>query len=499
MGQAVERSARTDVLIASLILAFTAVPTHVRPFSLESLVGVFGFDAADAVENVLGYIPLGIALRQHGPFRGIVFAGILSLVAETIQIFCVSRDPQAVDVATNVLGAGLGIWLAGRWNLLPERIAVTGTLAAASAAIAIAFVASGATVTAESVANQLAGWWEAPPWMTTNPRGALSNGTLEAYWSFDRLEDGMIADASVGHLNGRVVNSPVLAPGVLGSSILLNGTQWVDFGAPTALRLSGSMTLSAWIRPTDFPSDDAAIISSLAPGDHGYQLDLTVDQGPRTIGFKVKDGSGHLMARYGRTPIAVDRWYHVAGVYDASARTLDVYLNGRRDSGCLLGTVADHQEPSGGHVLVGARPQLTGYEYIGDIDDVRIQSRSLQPLEIEEEVAQAGYASEPATADDSTTSSAACAPVATEPPRIAGSLVSLGMLLVFACAGLVKRAAWLTAVSISICWMMGATASFWMSPAVALQPPWLPIIHLSLGAAIGLWVCARASTRRADS
>ena len=34
------------------------------------------------------------------------------------------------------------------------------------------------------------------PWMTTNPRGALSNGTLEAYWSFDRLEDGMIADAS---------------------------------------------------------------------------------------------------------------------------------------------------------------------------------------------------------------------------------------------------------------------------------------------------------------
>jgi hypothetical protein len=58
--------------------------------------------------------------------------------------------------------------------------------------------------------------------------------------------------------------------------------------------------------------------------DRGYQLDTTIDQGPRTIGFKLSDACGHLMARYGATPLALHTWYHVAGVYDAAAQTLDV-------------------------------------------------------------------------------------------------------------------------------------------------------------------------------
>ena len=44
------------------------------------------------------------------------------------------------------------------------------------------------------------------------------------------------------------------------------------------------------------------------------------------------------MARYGATPLVIGAWYHVrAGVYDAEARTLDVYLNGVLDDGFLVG------------------------------------------------------------------------------------------------------------------------------------------------------------------
>jgi hypothetical protein len=54
------------------------------------------------------------------------------------------------------------------------------------------------------------------------------------------------------------------------------------------------MTVTAWIKSTSSPIDDAAIVSSIAsPEDRsdspfaGYQLDTTVDKGPRTIGFKI--------------------------------------------------------------------------------------------------------------------------------------------------------------------------------------------------------------------
>jgi hypothetical protein len=33
----------------------------------------------------------------------------------------------------------------------------------------------------------------------------------------------------------------------------------------------------------------------------------------------------------------VSTWYYVAGVYDAKAKTMDLYLNGELDNGFLLG------------------------------------------------------------------------------------------------------------------------------------------------------------------
>jgi hypothetical protein len=104
------------------------------------------------------------------------------------------------------------------------------------------------------------------------------------------------------------------------------------------------MTIAAWINSHAFPRDDAAIVS--AHDGLGFQLDTTIDQGPRTIGFKLANDRGQLMMRYGRTSLVKDRWYHVAGVFDAANRTLDVYLNGRLDDGCLVGEVTSNS-PAG--------------------------------------------------------------------------------------------------------------------------------------------------------
>src|SRR4030095_15255378 len=129
-------------------------------------------------------------------------------------------------------------------------------------------------------------------------------------------------------------NQAQFAPGVNGTALALNGVdQFLDLGEPAALRLTGSMTISAWINARTFAHRDAVIVSNRVRA--GFQLDTTEYFGPRTIGFRLANISGQQMARYGRTTLATNRWYHVAGVYDAGLTKLDVYLDGRLDNGCL--------------------------------------------------------------------------------------------------------------------------------------------------------------------
>src|SRR5262249_45833487 len=115
----------------------------------------------------------------------------------------------------------------------------------------------------------------------------------------------------------------------------------------------GSLTVSAWIKATSFPFDDAAVVSKRDNTEHGFQLDTTVDRGPRTIGFKLSDASGNLFARYGATRLAANTWDYVTGVYDAVNRTLHVYLNGQLDDGDLVGTAAGSQTSSTRDVQIG--------------------------------------------------------------------------------------------------------------------------------------------------
>ena len=137
------------------------------------------------------------------------------------------------------------------------------------------------------------------------------------------------------------------------------------------------MTVSAWIYSTAFPADDAAIVSK--KNADGFQLDTTVDTGPRTIGFKLTNSFGGDMMRYGATALQPNTWYYVTGVYNAAAQTLDVYLNGALDNGVLKGTITSSQQNSSNvNVMIGRRAQ-TGYEFIGRIDDVRIADHALTP------------------------------------------------------------------------------------------------------------------------
>ena len=182
-----------------------------------------------------------------------------------------------------------------------------------------------------------------------------------------------------------MTNGALFAVGKNGNAVSLSGTnQYVNIGNPSSLQLNGSMTISAWINSSSFPVDDAAVVSKRSNTEVGFQLDTTIDRGPRTIGFKLTNSSGALMARYGATALQLNQWYHVAGVYNASTQIIDVYLNGQLNNGTLLGSVTASQQNSTSNVNIGQRTGFPGtYNFSGKIDDVRIYNRALTLAEIQ--------------------------------------------------------------------------------------------------------------------
>ena len=169
---------------------------------------------------------------------------------------------------------------------------------------------------------------------------AQSAAGLLAGYAFNEGSGTTAADASGNGLTGTLTNGATWGTGRNAGAVSLDGVNdYVELGNPALLQLTGSMTVSAWVNSAAFPVDDAAIVSKRASGEVGYQLDTTIDRGPRTIGFKLTNSAGGTMFRYGATTLQANTWYHVTGVYDAATSQLHVYLNGQLDDGTLLGTV----------------------------------------------------------------------------------------------------------------------------------------------------------------
>jgi len=192
------------------------------------------------------------------------------------------------------------------------------------------------------------------------------------------------------------------------------------------------------------------------------------------------------MARYGKTLLALNTWYHIAGVYDAEARTLDVYLNGRSDNGCLLGTVTNRQHVSGMRAYIGRRADLSGYEFAGLIDDVRIYSRALSRDEIEADFRTTPAAQSIATPVQSTSEAgdAHCsAPEKAVDSRSIGLVVMVGLLGSVAILGL------LPTVSRRALCLASFLIGFLLFPTMAATLPvgykWLlPVLSLAGGASV---------------
>ncbi len=86
------------------------IPTGLRHPSLSYIQDIF--NGTDFVNNLILYMPLGIALGGTSLIRAFVFGLGLSTCAEVLQLGYVDRIPSFLDIASNTCGAVIGYLMA---------------------------------------------------------------------------------------------------------------------------------------------------------------------------------------------------------------------------------------------------------------------------------------------------------------------------------------------------------------------------------------------------
>jgi hypothetical protein len=223
-----------------------------------------------------------------------------------------------------------------------------------------------------------------PPAETQLAQVSPTNG-LVGFWNFDdgvgAIPPTMVIDVTGQGNNGTIYNGS-LVDGKSGKGVSLNGsTSYVDIGNPALLKLTGSMTASAWIYSSLNPADDGQIIAK-SDSNIGWQLKTSMDTGPRTAAISITNiGQTAHTQRYSNTVLALNTWYHIAGVYNGATQSLDIYVNGVLDNGTLRGNAPIYSQVDyNSNIYIGKRDG--GFNFAGTIDQVRLYNRALSASEI---------------------------------------------------------------------------------------------------------------------
>lgn len=174
-----------------------------------------------------------------------------------------------------------------------------------------------------------------------------------------------------GANDGTLQNGATFAAGKVDQAFSLDGVDdYVSLGNPAGLKLSGSLTLDAWVKPNDFPEDSQlrSIISKFsqspacpASSAAAYGLYLFKQGGVIKLQAFLLNTSGALPGLGGGT-VPPGVFSHVAFTFDNATGIATLYLNGAIVASDNFGTggicVTDAPVFIGGESANGSEPAI---------------------------------------------------------------------------------------------------------------------------------------------
>ena len=204
-----------------------------------------------------------------------------------------------------------------------------------------------------------------------HPTGGSPLGTQTGYWKFDEGYGTTAHDSTLNADNGTLSGSTTPSwtqSGKFGKALSFNGsTAYITMNNPTALQLTGALSLSAWVNPTSVSSNQDVIAKDGVSGNYGYRLYIDSSGKPN---FEVSSDGTAVTTVTGDTALSPGTWYHLVGVYNPG-NSLTIYVNGVQQ-GQTTSSVPSSIYNSTANFLVGAENAGATNNFNGTIDEVKV-------------------------------------------------------------------------------------------------------------------------------
>ena len=223
----------------------------------------------------------------------------------------------------------------------------------------------------------------ATPTANLLPMATPTPPSPSGYWKFDDGGGSTAYDSSGNNYTGTLQGKASWAKGKIGPYALsLDGSSGTDVDIPaTVVDTTKSYTFAAWVLLTS-TSNHATAVSI-----DGNQISgeyLQYDSVSTHFCFCIYNADNAQATFYSvatsYTP-NTNQWYHIAGVYDATAKTIALYVNGS----LVQSTSYPGAWKASGHTLIG-RGKYQGNPvdfWPGLIDDVHIYQMALSASDIQ--------------------------------------------------------------------------------------------------------------------
>jgi len=200
-----------------------------------------------------------------------------------------------------------------------------------------------------------------------------SDENLVGYWSFDDGTGTVAVDGSGNGNDGTLYNMEEAdwVDGAVGKALSFDGVdEFVEIDDPVLGE--AAITISAWVKKTAYTRYQG-IVADYYGGYKNFILGYETPE--NSVAFYVGDGTSRDSIFI--TGFTQDEWHHIVGVFDGSAGTLAIYLDGnKQEKNTSITNVGSSQSP---YCSIG---RYSSYYFNGLIDEVRIYNRALTPSEI---------------------------------------------------------------------------------------------------------------------
>jgi hypothetical protein len=209
------------------------------------------------------------------------------------------------------------------------------------------------------------------------------------HWRLGEAAGTAAADSSGRGLTGTAAGAAAFAPAQHGGSVFFNGPANQIKGGEVATRnpvidTTKSFTVSMWIDQTGIttPTKYAAAFSQDGPQNFAFTFSYSADAKNWSFVRADNDSANPTSIGVGaKTPVPLNSWHQLTGVYDAQAGTLAFYVDGVPQGTAKAGSAP---YAAGGPFAIGRSwyQKYPSNPFNGYISDVRVYSRALNAAEI---------------------------------------------------------------------------------------------------------------------